>query len=239
MRKKNNKKDKSEIEQELKIALSPADLEKLFRALKKKAIGKKIEHKYMPRAYYDTPDLRLYQNSISLRMQYKPGKNGKIGGYEQTVKFDVPPADIRQTLAKGVFLRKECKDMIRFHAPVLTKVSDRQCRSAVKPFHNKKMVHIFTAAIERRAFNLRVGRGKKRGILEVAFDVGAIIIGSDRKHYPFYEVELEVKSGSPETIELLRGKIKKIARSAKVQTLSKAQQGSRLYRRAHAKNRAF
>lgn len=239
MPKKNNKKDKSEIEQELKIALSPGDLEKLFKALKKKAMGKKVEHKYMPRAYYDTPDLRLYQNSISLRMQYKPGKNGRIGGYEQTVKFDVPPGNIKRSLAKGVFLRKECKDMIHFHAPVLKKVSDRECRSAIKPFYNKKMVHIFTAAIERRAINVKVGRGKKSGILEVAFDVGAIIIGSDRKHYPFYEVELEVKSGNPEIIEVLRGKIKKIARSARVQHLSKAQQGSRLYRRAHAKNKQF
>lgn len=240
MAKKNNK-DKCEIEQELKISLSPNDLEKLFRALKKKAIGKKIEHKYMPRAYYDTPDLRLYQNSISLRMQYKPGKNGKIGGYEQTVKFDLPPADMPHStsMAKGVFLRKECKDMIHFHAPVLSKITDRQCRAAVKPFNNKKMIHIFTAAIERRAFHLRVGRGKKRGLIEVAFDVGSIILGSDRKHYPFYEVELEVKAGSAETIDIARDKIKKIARSARVQPLSKAQQGSRLYRRRVGKNKVF
>lgn len=219
----------SEIEQELKIQLSPRDLEKVFRLLKKKAIGKKVEHKYMPRAYYDTPDLELYQNAISLRMQYKPGKGGKIGGYEQTVKFDLPHG---ATVAKGAFFRKECKDMLRGHRPQLALISDAEGRAIARSFHNKKVIHIFTAAVERRSFELKSGGGKKRGVVEVAFDIGEIILDSNGKHYPFSEIEIEMIKGSPEAILAVGKKIRRIARSARIQPLSKAQHGSRLYRRS-------
>ncbi len=221
------------IEQELKIQLSARDLEKVFRILKKKAEGK-VEHKYMPRAYYDTHDLRLYENHISVRMQYKPGKGGKIGGYEQTLKFEVPHS---QVIVKGAFLRKECKDMIRTRTPRLELVSDREGRIRTRPYRNKRFIHIFTAAIERRSFEMKVGGGKKKGLVEVAFDVGEIILDSNGRHYPFYEIEIELVKGNPEAIETLERKIRGIARTACLQPLSKSQHGSRLYRRSIARRK--
>ena len=218
----------SEVEHELKIQLSQRDLEKVFVALKKKAVGKKIEHKYLPRAYYDTHDLLLYRHSISVRMQYKPGKNGKMGSYEQTVKFDLPPGE---EVAKGSFLRKECKDPTRDYVPSLAKITDREGRATAKPFRNKKVKHIFTAAIERRSFELKAGRGKKSGVVEVAFDVGEIILDTNGRRYPFSEIEIEMVKGNAEAIALVQKKIKKLARSAKLQPLSKAQHGTRLYKR--------
>jgi len=217
-----------EHEHELKIQLSPRDLEKVFKALKKKAMGSKIEHKYLPRAYYDTSDLLLYRNSISVRMQYKPGKNGKIGTYEQTVKFDLPP---KTGMAKGAFFRKECKDSTRHYIPSLAKISDAEGRAVARPFRKKPVHHIFTAAIERRSFEMKAGSGKKSGVVEVAFDVGEIILDTNGRRYPFSEIEIEMVKGSHEAIELIQKKIKKMARSAKLQPLSKAQQGTRLYRR--------
>ena len=218
----------SEIEQELKIQLSARDLEKVFRALKKNAEGK-VEHKYLPRAYYDTRDLRLYQSAISVRVQYKPGKGGKIGGYEQTLKFELPQSD---AVIKGAFFRKECKDMIRSRLPQLATVSDREGRTRARPFRKKKLIHIFTAAIERRSFEMKVGGGKKKGVVEVAFDVGEIILDSNGRHYAFFEIEIELVKGSPEAIETLEKKIRGMARSARHQPLSKSQHGSRLYRRS-------
>lgn len=218
----------SEIEQELKIQLSARDLEKVFRELKKKAEGK-VEHKYLPRAYYDTRDLRLYRNSISIRVQYKPGKGGKIGGYEQTLKFELPQSE---AVIKGAFFRKECKDMIRTRLPQLAHVSDRDGRARARPFQKKKLIHIFTAAIERRSFEMKVGGGKKKGVVEVAFDVGEIILDSNGRHYAFFEIEIELVKGSPEAIEVLEKKIRGMARSARHQPLSKSQHGSRLYRRS-------
>jgi hypothetical protein len=83
--------EKTEVEAELKIRLSQHDLEEVFKTLSKKAAV--ISHKYLPRAYYDTDDLGLYNAGRSLRVQYKPGKEGKLGGYEQTVKVELPPAN--------------------------------------------------------------------------------------------------------------------------------------------------
>lgn len=223
-------KNRSEIEQELKIRLSPRDLEKVFAALTRKPrVRNAVEHKYMPRAYYDTPDLQLYKHSISLRVQYKPGKQGKMGSYEQTLKYDLPFV----SFGNGVLFRKEMKEPLPSHEPILSRFHDREARLLIKPFRNKRFVHIFTASIERRSFNLRLGRGKKRGTVEVAFDVGTIILAGNGRHYPFAEIEIEAKGGNPEAINTLQRKILKLARSAKIQPLSKAQQGSLIYKRNH------
>ncbi len=219
----------SEVEQELKLQLSPRDLEKVFAVLRKKAIGKKVEHKYLPRAYFDTPDLLLYRNSVSVRVQYKPGKEGKMGGYEQTVKFDLPP---EKGVVAGAFFRKECKDMVANHIPLLAKISDAEGRAVAKRFRTKRLFHIFTAAIERRSFNLKVGRGKKAGVVEVAFDRGEIYLDAQGRRQSFSEIEIEMVKGNPDAIHTAELMVRGLARSAALQPLSKAQQGSRLYRAA-------
>jgi inorganic triphosphatase YgiF len=219
---------KSEVEMETKIKLSPKDLEKVFKSFSKNAGKSKLRHKYLPRAYYDTADLRLYKNNISLRVQYKPGEGGKTGFYEQTVKFELPH---KQKLSRGTLLRKECKNLLTGPAPDLSTVSDRAAKRAVKAFQNKKLAHIFTAAIERRYFNIPVSEGAKKGVVEVAFDVGNIIITHNGRHYPFFEIEVEMKSGDPAAVDAITEKIMEIAKSAKVQPHSKSAQGSMIYKR--------
>jgi inorganic triphosphatase YgiF len=225
----------AEVEQELKLQLSPKDLEKVFAVLRKKAIGKKVEHKYLPRAYFDTRDLLLYRNSISVRVQYKAGKEGKIGAYEQTVKFDLPPA---KGVVAGAFFRKECKDMVANHIPALGKISDAEGREVARRFRTKRLFHIFTAAIERRSFNMKVGRGKKEGIVEVAFDVGEIFLDAQGRRQPFSEIEIEMVKGNPSAIHAAELMVRGLARSAALQPLSKAQQGSRLYRAANRRKKS-
>ncbi|MDI1226325.1 MAG: CYTH domain-containing protein [bacterium] len=236
-KKKKAAKKSAEVEQELKLQLSPRDLEKVFVVLRKKAVGKKVEHKYLPRAYFDTRDLLLYRNSISVRVQYKQGKEGKIGAYEQTVKFDLPP---EKGVVAGAFFRKECKDMVATHIPALAKITDAEGRAVARRFRTKRLFHIFTAAIERRSFLLKVGRGKKEGVVEVAFDVGEIFLDAQGRRQGFSEIEIERVEGSPEAIHIAELLVRGLARSAALQPLSKAQQGSRLYRAANrrAKSRA-
>ncbi|MBL8713961.1 MAG: CYTH domain-containing protein [Alphaproteobacteria bacterium] len=234
MAKKKKAAKSSEVEQELKLQLSHRDLEKVFAVLRKKAIGKKVEHKYLPRAYFDTRDLLLYRNSVSVRVQYKPGKEGKIGGYEQTVKFDLPP---EKGVVSGAFFRKECKDMVAGHVPLLAKISDAEGRAVAKRFRAKRLFHIFTAAIERRSFNLKVGRGKKAGVVEVAFDVGEIFLDAQGRRQAFSEIEIEMVKGHPDAIHTAELMVRGLARSAALQPLSKAQQGSRLYRAATRRNK--
>lgn len=220
---------RSENEQEVKITLSSGDLEKVFNALSKKYEPGDIDHKYLPREYWDTLRLELDRNNISVRTQYKEGKDGEVGGHEQTVKLDLPHGN---TLAKGAVLRREVKDMMPDHEPDLSVVKDAKTRPALRPFLKKRLKHVFTAAIERRYFKVEVGHGRHKGMVEIAFDVGEIIVPHNGRRYRLYEIELEKKSGSKDAIDKLREQIMDLARSAKIQPLSKSQQGSRLYRRS-------
>lgn len=220
---------RSEDEQEVKIKLSKGDLEKVFNALVKKHAPAEIDHKYMPRAYWDTPALELDQSNISVRIQYKEGKDGDIGGHEQTVKFDLAH---KGTLAKGAVLRREIKDMMPDHQPDLSVVTAAKAKAALKPFLHKRLKHVFTAAIERRYFEAEIGHGKHKGTVEIAFDVGQIILPHNGRRYPLYEIEIEKKRGSQNAIDKVQEFILGIAPSAKIQPLSKSQQGSRLFRRS-------
>lgn len=217
---------KSEIETELKIKLSRKDMELVFRSLSALAGASEVKNKFRPRMYYDTPDLDLYQHDLSLRVQYKPGKKGRLGGYEQTVKVEMAPA---APLQEGVMLRKECKDLIASHEPDLAAVTDAAAQGALKPLKGKKLTHIFTAAIERRFFDLQLTAGAESGKVEVAFDVGELILPEGGAHEDFFEIEVELKHGNAVLIDAVKAEILKIAPSAKIQPLSKAAQGSRFY----------
>jgi inorganic triphosphatase YgiF len=219
-------KNQSEVETELKIKLSLEDLEKVFKSLTKMDGTSEASHKFRPRMYYDTPDLQLYKNKISLRVQYKKGKKGHLGGYEQTVKVELQP-DPR--LGTGVLLRKECKNGVKSHKPELASVVDPAAQAALKPFQGKNLVHIFTAAIERRSFDWKLKSGENHGMVEVAFDVGRIILPQNNAHEDFAEIEVEIKHGGGEFIEIVRNEILKIAPSAKIQPLSKSEQGCQFY----------
>ena len=221
-----SEKSKSEVETELKIKLSHEDLEKVFKSLTKMDGASEVSHKFRPRMYYDTLDLQLYKNKISLRVQYKKGKNGNLGGYEQTVKVELQP-DSR--LGTGILLRKECKNGVKSHQPELASVVDPVAQDALKPFQNKTLVHIFTAAMERRSFDWELKNGGNRGVVEVAFDVGQLILPQNNAHEDFAEIEVEIKSGGGEFIEIVKNEILKIAPSAKIQPLSKSEQGSLFY----------
>lgn len=223
------RKHSTEAETELKISLSADDLEKVFKTLSRKSGTASIPHKFLPRMYYDTQDLGLYKNHLSLRVQYKQGKGGRIGSYEQTVKIE-----LKAPTKKGVLRRKECKDDIGSHKPNMAAVANPQARKALKPFKGKKLTHIFTAAIERRYFNLALKAGKKKGLVEVAFDVGQIILAHNNAHRNLFEIEIEIKQGGAEFIEIVKKEIFRLAPSAKIQPLSKSEQGSRFYLKRRA-----
>jgi inorganic triphosphatase YgiF len=228
------KKHKSEVEQELKISLTKEDLEKVFKFFAEEVKKTEIRHKFMPRDYYDTEKLEMQDAKVSLRVQYKAGKNGALGSYEQTVKFALTPDSEADQEA---LYRKECKDTLDNKAPDMELVDDPEAIEAIKPFKNKSLKHIFTAAIERRYFNVEVGKGKKWGEVELAFDVGKITLPDyDGIEEPLAEIEIEIKKGSPKAIAAIKEQIFKIAPSARVQHEDKSAQGSNLYRTAARKH---
>lgn len=223
---------KSEVETELKIKLSRSDLENVFKILLKDKDAGRLEHKFLPRAYYDTDDLDFHKAGISLRVQYNAGKGKKIGCYRQTFKFEMKQDG---TLEQGTFLRTECKNNLESPKPDVTIIADPDAQLKLKPFKNKKLSHIFTASIERRYFTLPVWEGKNKAVVELAFDVGDIILQPDGENFPISEIEIEVKSGNPSAIETLKNEILQLAPSAQVQPYSKAQTGTQLYAKAWGK----
>lgn len=216
----------SETEAELKLTLSREDLENVFTKLTQMNGVSEVAHKYRPRAYYDTPHLDLYKRSLSLRVQFKEAKGNKLGHYEQTLKVELPDS---QPLQDGIVLRQEYKNKIKSEAPSLKKLADHSARKAVKKLKKKKLHHIFTAAVNRRYFNLEVETHGQRGIVEVAFDVGNITLPSQKAVLPVTEIEIELKHGAKEVITAVKNEIFKIAPTAQEQHLTKAQCGTRFY----------
>lgn len=202
-----------EVESELKIKLSPADIEKVFLIFTKKDGLSQTRHKSLSRAYYDTLELGLYHKGLSLRVQPVPG------GYQQTLKLELPPA------GEAVLTRMECNDNISTSEPSLAAVTDPQAREAVKLFRDKSLMHIFTSAIERRFFEMKL----QGGAVEVAFDVGQLVLAGGAQQQDFSEIEIELKHGSAGLIESVKQEILHLAPSAEIQPLSKSAQGSRLY----------
>ena len=132
-------KDNTEIEIELKIRLPKDDLEKVFGKLSNKAMQNKIKHKYRPRNYFDTIDLKLFKSNIGLRVQYKEGKGKFLGGFEQTVKHAAGLENISIGSKNDKALsRKECKDMINSETPEIDKVSNPEAQEILKGIKSKK-----------------------------------------------------------------------------------------------------
>lgn len=209
----------SSIEKETVLALPRAELEKILKVFAAKKNASSIAHKFRPRFYYDTPKLDLHAHNISLRVQYKPGKKGKIGGYEQTVKIEAGKR------LKKAFVRKECKDRVPDNAPHLDLVTDEDAQALLKPYQGRALKHIFTAAIERRMLYLHSDQGQ----VEVAFDVGQLMSSNGKAHQDLVEIEIEVMKGGAKQIAAVRNEIMSLAPSARIQTLTKSQLGTQLY----------
>ena len=207
--------------------MKPFELEKVFASFVKKDKGT-LRHKFYPRFYYDTDTLDLHGKGISLRVQYKPGKQGRMGAYEQTIKMSLPKAEGQA----DVMVRGEFKNMISRAHPDLSAITAGAAKKAISPLKNNKLKHLFTAAVERRILMVssKSPSTGKKGMVEVAFDIGNIFLPPPSTARLFIsEVELEVKSGPADVIEPLRDKILKMAPSTRVHTKAKSDQGVALY----------
>ena len=224
---KPKKRSKETTEIEVKIKMSSRDLERVFDSFVKKDKGS-LKHKFYPRFYFDTENLDLYNKNVSIRTQYKPGAHGKVGSYEQTVKFSLS----KTTSEKDLMVRGEYKDFIDTSFPALGKISSVQAKRHFKSIKSSNLRHVFTAAVERRILLVpsKSPTTGKKGIVEVAFDIGNIFLAPPlAARLPISEIELEVKSGPDDIIKPIKDKILKMAPSAKVHTKAKVDLGMGLY----------
>lgn len=219
----------SETEYELKIDVSKSDLEKVFRFFARKVEASDISHKCLPRDYYDTPNFDLDGKGESLRIQYKQGRRGRPGGFEQTYKYERPLKGKKSI--KGALVRQECPNAVSSNLPDISSIKDLEAKKNILPIKNKDLVYVFTAVIERRYFELSIGTGKNKGRVELAFDLGALVIHNPDKSEPISEIEIELKSGSDAAIVEIEKKIFQIASTAKVSSKPKSARGCALRRR--------
>ena len=223
-------KQADDIEIELKLILPQTQLESVFDVLKKQAVKGKIKDKFRPRDYYDTSDLELSSRMVALRVQHKEKK-----GYEQTIKAAMDGVDEKSE--DGVLARMEWKDLIPENKPDLKLIKSSDAKSTVKGIKNKHLMHIFTASVKRRYFDMSVEMPDgSMAVVELAFDLGDVALAAPYNGTaPVCEIEIEKKSGSVKAIDIVKEQILKMAPDAKVSTISKAATGYQLYAQACCK----
>lgn len=167
------------LEIELKLRIAPTDIFRLKRhpAIRAAATEKPVTRK-LTSIYYDTPQLALLDAGISLRVRHISGR------WFQAIKT-------AGTASAGLHQRMEWEDRIacghpdfgKITDPVLTRVFDcPDLRAALTP--------VFRTETRRTEWMLVFDPDDR---VELALDVGALIIGEQRE--PISEIELELKGG--------------------------------------------
>ncbi|HEY3328374.1 MAG TPA: CHAD domain-containing protein [Novimethylophilus sp.] len=167
----------NEIELKLRIARKDAARLRKHPAVAAACVDKPVTRK-LTSIYYDTPDLKLHDAGISLRVRRM------AGGWFQAVKA------AGSSLA-GLHQRMEWEDIIANGQPDFTRIldpdliklfADQQLRDALKP--------IFRTEVQRTEWQLAFDNDK----IELALDLGQLV--ADRKREPISEIELELKDGN-------------------------------------------
>jgi triphosphatase len=199
---------------ELKLRIDAADAPRLFNH---PALTHGLEHGPLTRqlisTYFDTPDLRLLDAEISLRVR------SMSGGWFQAVKA-------AGSSVAGLHQRMEWEDIIGGSDPDFSKITepalaaifaDRQLRDALQ--------RVFVTDVARTEWQLRMQDGTA---LEVALDLGELQIGSHIRD-TISEVEIELKDGDAAQVFSLA-----LALQADIpltiENISKAQRGYGHYR---------
>lgn len=168
------------IETELKLWLHPDDVAAFIKHPRLRR-ARPVKHA-LRTLYFDTPDFKLAKKGVALRVR-KAGRRwvqtlktegDQSGGLSRRLELETPVA--------GPEL-----DFSQFPAKLVDRLIPPKRRASLSPVYETRFV--------RTAWNLRMSGG---GRIEVALDVGEIVAG--RRKQPLCEVELELKSGSPDSL---------------------------------------
>ena len=208
---------------ELKLRIAAADVLRLRRhpAIRQHLVGKCITHK-LTSIYFDTPDLKLLDAAISLRVRRMSGH------WFQAVKA------AGHSLA-GLHQRMEWEDIIASGEPDFTKITKPGlAKIFARQSLRDALRSIFITDVQRTEWPLEYADGSA---VEVALDLGEIQLGelqlgelqTGKKAEPIQEVELELKRGKATHLFKLA-----LALQADIplhiENISKAQRGYAYYR---------
>jgi inorganic triphosphatase YgiF len=162
---------------ELKLELNPSDATRIKRHLSRRAKSVKGARQKLVSVYFDTPDLRLRQNGLSLRVRRVGSK------HTQTIKNT-------NGQAAGLFDRAEWEQDIAGPLPDLASAKN----TGLEPLLNGEAASLrptFETRIERSQYHL-TSHGSR---IEVALDQGEVDTGDCR--LPVCELELGLAHGEP------------------------------------------
>lgn len=160
--------------------------------------------------YFDTDTQALRRAGISLRVR-KVGRD-----WVQTAK-------IGTTLHNGLATPIEIETKVPGPKPRLDAIDNPKISSRIRTLLAEQELHTAFETVMQRS--TRMLRGPDGSRIEVAFDTGDIRTGTT--HAPLTELELELKSGSVETLfEVAKELVK--ARPFRFSPCSKAERGYRL-----------
>jgi inorganic triphosphatase YgiF len=221
------------LEIEEKVELSVEDLQRMFKKYKEQAVGE-ITVKSHPRHYYDTKELELRENKISMRIECN-----EDGTFVQTIKFPEPNKD-------GHKVVKEIEDEVETASPAFDAIGDKDAKQRMSEFNESGLRHLYTTNVPAPKFFLDVElQDGRQGRVEISFDVGEIYLSSKYQvkygcfeRVPVCEIEVEYVSGDIEAIDLIIAEILSECPSASTITKGKGSRGASLYKDARAKHNA-
>ncbi|MCB9948283.1 MAG: CYTH and CHAD domain-containing protein [Rhodospirillaceae bacterium] len=171
------------MEIELKLAADPEVLRKLAKApiVADSLAGGRLVTRTLHSVYYDTPDHRLLQRGVNLRVR-KVGRR-----FVQTVKT---------ATANGILERGEWETPVPSLDPVLAAVTQPEPRSLLADLAGEPLVAVFATRIKRQ--KTKLAETDTGAVVEIALDQGDVeTLG---KRQPVNEVELELVAGAPSAI---------------------------------------
>ena len=195
---------------ELKLLIDSSSIPQLLRhPLLKSACKSGPLKEKLHSIYFDTPDLALVRVQIALRLR----QNGEH--WIQTVKGG-------GKVEEGLHQRSEWEVPVTGNLPDLDKLLESPWRSFFTPDIQNRLVPIFFTDFWRTTWLIEL----PNGLIELALDVGEI--EAKNKHVPICEVELELKSGVPESLFDLARELRKSI-TLQPEDRSKAGRGYMLY----------
>ncbi len=170
-------------ELEIKVAVAEDDLEQLKAAEAAKPSAKPQLSSTLHSVYYDTPDLKLHARGVTLRVRRENGH------WLQTVKVGGP-------MRAGLSAPIEAEATLDEAQPVLRHIPDKVLRHRVRSLiGDAPLAPVFETIIDRTQQSITAADGSE---VEIAFDHGVVRAGGDE--HKLCEVELELKSGSPDAL---------------------------------------
>lgn len=200
-------------EVELKLRIATSDISRLRRhPAIKAAQASKPRTRTLISIYYDTPQLKLLDLDISLRVRHISGN------WIQTVKC-------KGKALAGLHQRKEFEDIIASGHPDFSKIIDPEL---TKIFDNEALratlVPIFITEVRRTEWQLVFDNGDQ---IELALDLGELVVGEKRESIS--EIELELKEGNTGRLFELALSLQQTV-PLELENVSKAQRGYSYYR---------